>query len=75
MLDIIAEVAGWDRRVKEWIRVKVTSVKLEVLVRLYSLLWELGALSTLDERMAGNCTRRHLSGPLSKIEVQNKLRK
>ena len=69
-----AELAGGDKRVKEWIRVKESVVKLEVLVKLSGLLWDLGASSALDERLARERTSRHLAGPLSKYEVQNKLR-
>ena len=33
-------------------------MKLEVLIRLYGALWDLGASSALDERLAGDRTRR-----------------
>ena len=68
-----AEIAGEDKRVREWTRAKESTVKLEVLVRLYGALWDLGASSALDERLAGDRTRRHSSGLSSKVEVQKKL--
>ena len=51
---------------------KETVAKLEVLVKLHKVLWALGASSLLDERLAGDRTRRHLSGPSSRIEIESK---
>ena len=64
--------AGWELKVREWTRMKETVAKLEVLVKLHRVLWALGASSLLDERLAGDRTRRHLSGPSSRIEIESK---
>ena len=64
-----AEIAGGDKRIREWTRMKETVIRLEVLVKLYGILLNLGASSLLDERLAGDRTRRHLSGPSSRTEI------
>ena len=69
-----AELAGGDSRFNELTRAKESVIRLEVSVKLYGTLWDLGASSALDEKLAGEQTRRHLAGPSSKYEVQNKLR-
>ena len=67
-----ADSAGWDQKVREWTRTKETVAKLEVLVKLHKILWALGASSLLDERLAGDRTRRHLSGLSSRMEIESK---
>ena len=70
-----AELAGGDLRFNELTRAKELVVRLEVLVKLYGSLWDLGASSALAKKLSGEQTRRHLAGPSSRYEVQNKLRK
>ena len=66
-----AEIAGGDKRIREWTRMKETVIRLEVLVKLYRILLGLGASSLLDERLAGDRTRRHLTGPSSRPEIES----
>ena len=66
--------AGWELKVREWTRMKETVIRLDVLVKLYRILSDLGASSLLDERLAGDRTRRHLSGPSSRTEIESKRR-
>ena len=74
MFDDTAVLAGGDKRIKQWSRVRESVIKLEVLVRLYKSLWDLGFGSTLDERLASDRTRRHLTGPSAKYEVERRLK-
>ena len=61
-------------KVREWMRAREFTVKLEVLVRMYGALWDLGASSSLDDRLARDRTRRQLARPSSRFEVERKLR-
>ena len=64
MFNDTAFLAGGDKRVKQWSGVRVSVIKLKVLVKLYKSMMDLGFGSTLDEKLASDRTRRHLNGPL-----------
>ena len=64
-----AEIAGGDKRIREWTRMKETVAKLEVLVKLHRVLWALGASSLLDERLAPEGSGRGKEDPPSSMPL------
>ena len=68
------EFAGRGLRIKEWTAVKERAVRLEVLVKLYKSLRDQGVATTLDENIAAERTKRHLSVPSSISEVHRLLK-
>ena len=71
---VTAELAGRVKSVAEWRSAREQTGRLEVLLAHLKNLGSVNSASALDEKLASQRTKRHLSGPSSKYEILQKLK-
>ena len=71
---VTAAIAGSDVNVVEWRTVREQCGRIEVLLTHHKNLGSKKLATALDKRIAGSRTRRHLSGPSAKYDVELKMK-